>query len=294
VVLYFLVRIASFIFGRLPLRQGYALACVVGYIVYLAWPRGRTCLRENMGYVLGNGASQKQIDGLAKASLRNYLRYLVDFAHLPAMKPEDIEKRVIFQGLDNLEGALREGKGVILVLLHQGNWDLGGAAIALRNYPLNVVAESFPYEKLNKFVQRRRQEKGVKVIPMEHGVGRMVQALRRNELLALLIDNTGAHKGVVVRFFDAITQVPRGAATLALKTEAKVIPASSVRLSDNSFFALIGEYIRFEPSGELKKDIQAMTQRIMNSMEGFVSQYPEQWYMFRRMWLKEASDSGLI
>lgn len=247
-----------------------------------------------MGYVLGNGSSQKQIDGLAKTSLRNYFRYLVDFVHLPAMKPEDIEKRVIFQGLDNLEGALREGKGVILVLLHQGNWDLGGAAIALRKYPLNVVAADLPSAKLNEFVQKRRQDKGMKVIPMEHGVGRMVQALRRNELLALLIDNPGADKGVAVRFFDAITQVPRGAATLALKTEAKVIPVGSVRLSDNSFLVFIGEYIRFQPSGELKKDIQAMTQRIMNSIERIVSQYPEQWYMFRRMWLKEARDSGPI
>jgi len=292
VILYFLGRIASFVFGKLPPRQGYALACVLGHIVYLTWPRGRTYLRENMGYVLGNGASQKQIDRLAKGSLRNYFRYLADFVCLPAVKPEDIKKRVIFQGWDNLEGALGEGKGAILVSLHQGNWDLSGAAIALRNYPLNVVAESFPSAKLNEFVQRRRREKGMKVIPMEHGVGRMVQALRRNELLALLIDIPGADKGVAVNFFDAITQVPRGAATLALKTDAKVIPTSLVRLPDNTFVAFIGQYIPFQPSGDLKKDIQALTQSIMSSLEKFVRQYPDQWYMFRRMWLKEARDSG--
>lgn len=286
--LYIVGIIFSFVFQKLLPRKGYALACVLGHIAYLTWPRGRTCLRENMRHVLGNGASQKQIGELAKGSLRNYFRYLVDFLRLPAVKPDDIEKRVIFQGLDNLEEALREGKGAILVLLHQGNWDLGGAAIALRNYPLNVVAESFPSAKLNEFVQRRRSEKGMKVIPMEHGVGRMVQALRRNELLALLIDIPSADKGVAVRFFDAITQVPKGAATLALRTEAKVVPVGSVRLADNSFLAFIGQYIRFQPSGNLKKDSQALTQMIMNSMERFVSQYPDQWYMFRRMWLKEA------
>jgi len=288
VILYLLGRIASLVFGKLPPRQGYALAYVLGHIVYLTWPRGRTCLRENMGYVLGNGASQKQIDRLAKGSLRNYFRYLADFVCLPAVKPEDIKKRVIFQGWDNLEGALGEGKGAILVSLHQGNWDLSAAAIALRNYPLNVVAESFPSARLNEFVQRRRREKGMRVIPMEHGVGRMVQALRRNELLALLIDIPGADKGVAVRFFDAITQVPRGAATLALKTDAKVIPTSLVRLPDNTFVAFIDHYIRFQPSGELKKDIQALTQSIMISLEGFVRQYPDQWYMFRRMWMKES------
>jgi len=293
VILYLLGRITSFVFRRLPPRPSYALACILGHIVYLTWPRGRTCLRENIGYVLGKGASQKQIDGLAKGSLRNYFRYLVDFVCLPAVKPEDIRKRVTVQGWDNLERALREGKGAILVSLHQGNWDLCGAAIALRNYPLNVVVESLPSAKLNEFVQSRRREREMKVIPMENGVGMMVQALRRNELLAILIDIPGADKGVAVRFFDAITHVPRGAATLALKTEAKVVPVSSVRLSDNSILAFIGEHIRFQPSGELKKDIQALTQSIMSSMERFVSQYPEHWYMFRRMWLKEARASGL-
>ena len=291
-ILYFLIVIGSFVFRRLPLGLGYAFACVVGHIVYFAWPRGRTCLRRNIGYVLGNGASQKQIDEMAKGSLRSYVKYLVEFARLPDVTPDDIKKRVVFQGWDNLERALGEGKGAILVSLHQGNWDQVGAAIALRSYPLNVVAESFSSAKLNEYVQGRRREKGMKVIPMKNGVGRMVQALRRNEILALLIDIPGADKGVGVRFFDAITQMPRGAATLALKTEARVLPISSVRLPGNCFLAMIGEYIRFQPSGQLKKDTQALTQAIMSSLEGFVSQYPDQWYMFRCMWPKEAGDSG--
>ncbi|MBE0415677.1 MAG: lysophospholipid acyltransferase family protein, partial [Dehalococcoidia bacterium] len=203
--------------------------------------------------------------------------------------PEDIKKRVTFQGWDNLERALRDGKGAILVGLHQGNWDLLGAAIALRNYPLNVVVESFPSVKLDEFVQRRRREKGMKVIPVENGVGRMVQALRRNELLALLIDIPGADNGVAVSFFEASTQVPRGAATLALKTEAKVIPISSVCIPNNTLLAVIDHYIHFQPSGDLKEDIQVLTQRIMSSLERIVRQYPDQWYMFRRMWSMEAA-----
>ena len=288
-ILYFLGRVCGFFLPKLSPRQGYALANVMGYIAYLTWPRGRTCLKENMGYVLGNGASQKQVSGLAKASFRNYFRYLVDFACLPALKPEDVKKRVIFQGWDNLEAALSDGNGAILVTLHQGNWDLMGAAIALGDYPLNVVVESLPSMRLNEFVQGRRSGKGMRIIPMENGVGSMLQALRRNELLGLLIDIPGVDKGVAVRFFDTTTQMPRGAATLALKTKAKVIPVSSAHLPGNSTLCVIGEHICFQPSGELNKDIQALTQMIMSSLEGFVRQYPDQWYMFRPMWSTETA-----
>lgn len=292
-ILYLLGKIASFVFLRLPLRQGYALAHVLSYIVYLAWPRGRNCLRENMRYVLGNDAPKRDIDRLAKESFSNYAKYLVDFIRLSTVKPEDIKKRVTIQGWDNIEEALREGRGAILVGFHAGDWDMMGAAIAQRNYPLSIIGKRNLSARLNEFVRRRRLGKGMEIVPMdsmENKVGRMVQVLRRNELLAMAIDITGADKSVAVSFFDAITKVPRGAATLALRTEAKVIPVSSVRLSDNSLLGFIGEHIHFQPSGDDRKDIQALTQRIMNSLESFISQYPAQWYMFRRMWLEEAME----
>ena len=122
---------------------------------------------------------------------------------------------------------------------------------------------------------------------MEDGVGSMVQVLRRNEFLALLIDIPGADKGVAVRFFDGITQVPRGVAALALKTEARVIPVSSVRLPDNSILGVFHPCISVEHSGELKKDIQALMQMTISSLEKMVRQYPDQWYMFRPMWQME-------
>jgi lauroyl/myristoyl acyltransferase len=293
VILYLLGKIASFVFLRLPLRQGYALAHVLSYIVYLAWPQGRNCLRENMRYVLGNDAPKREIDRLAKESFSNYAKYLVDFIRLSTVKPEDIKKRVTIQGWDNIEEALREGRGAILVGFHAGDWDMMGAAIAQRNYPLSIIGKRNLSARLNEFVRRRRLGKGMEVVPMdsmENKVGRMVQVLRRNELLAMAIDITGADKSVAVSFFDAITKVPRGAATLALRTEAKVIPVSSVRLSDNSLLGFIGEHIHFHPSGDDRKDIQALTQRIMNSLESFISQYPAQWYMFSRMWLEEAME----
>ena len=296
-ILYLLGRIASFVFLRLSLRQGYALAHVLANIVYLAWPQARGSLRENMRHVLGSDATSREIDRLARQSFFNYAKYVVDFIRLPAVKPEDVMKRVTVQGWGNLEEALGWGRGAILVGLHAGNWDMMGAAIAQRDYPLNVIGKRNLSERLNRFVQRRRSAKGMQVVSldsMENTVGRMVQALRRNELLAMALDVTGAEKSVAVSFFDGITKVPRGAATLALSTEAKVIPVSSVRLPDNSILGFIGEHIRFHPSGDYKNDIQALTQKIMHSLEKFIGRHPDQWHMFRSMWLEEAVEAASV
>ena len=289
-ILYLLGSIVSLAFRILPIRLGYALAYIVGTIIFLVWPRGRTCFRENLRHVLGNNASKKEIDRLAKVSLRNYCKYLLEYSCLPAVMPEEVNKRVSFQGWENLGKALEEGKGAILVGFHQGYWEIVGGAVVLGGQSLNVVVETLPSRKLDEFVQSRRRCMWMNVIAMEEGVGQMVEALRRNEHLVLLVDIPNAGKGVQVKFCDAVMKMPRGAATLALKTGAKVTPMASVRLPDNTFLTFFGEYIRFEPSGTLNKDIRALTQEIMNSLEPYIKQYPEQYYMFRCMWPKATSD----
>ncbi len=290
-ILYVLGSIIRLVFRVVSIRFGYALAYVISYIGYLVWPRGRKCIRENLRHVVGNNASKKEIDRLAKGALRNYCKYLLDFVCLPATKPEEIMKRVAFQGWENLGKALEEGKGCILVGLHQGNWELTVAAVVLNKYPLNVIVESFDSAKLDEFVQSRRRRLGMNVVAIEKGIGGMVEALRRNEHLVLLIDSPNAGKGVEVRFGDAVTRMPRGAATLALKTGAKIVPMASVRRPDNTFLTSFGECISFEPSGTLSKDIRELTQTVMNSLEPYIKQYPDQYYMFRCMWPKATRDN---
>lgn len=282
---------ASFIFLRLSQRQSYALAHILGYIFYIIARKSRSTLRVNMRYVLGEDAPQSEINRMVKESFFNYAKYVVDFIRIPTIKPEDIKQRVTLHGWDNLDAALSEGKGAILVGMHTGDWEMMGAAIAQRDYSLNVVGKRNLSERLNEFVRKRRDKMGMSVVPtntMENRLGEMVRVLNRNELLAMAIDIAGVKKSVAVNFFDAITHVPRGAATLALTTEAKVVPITSVRLSNNRLIAFIGEHINFQPSGDYKADIQVLTQKIMHPLEHFISQHPNQWYMFQHMWQEGA------
>jgi KDO2-lipid IV(A) lauroyltransferase len=225
-------------------------------------------------------------------ALRNYAKYLLEYSCLPAVRPEEVRKRVAFQGWENLGKALEAGKGAILVGLHQGYWEIAGGAVVLGGHALNVVVESLPWRKLDEFVQSRRRCKWMNVIAMENGVGEMIEALRRNEHLVLLIDIPNADKGVQVKFCGAVMKMPRGAATLALKTGAKVTPMASVRLPDNTFLTIFGECIDFQPSGSVSKDVRALTQEIMNCLEPYIKQHPEHYYMFRCMWPKAAQGCG--
>ncbi|MFH1487027.1 MAG: lysophospholipid acyltransferase family protein [Chloroflexota bacterium] len=282
---YLLWRVSLLVWRIIPLKVGYRLADFVGDLTYLGWPKGRRYAIENMRRVLGITADRRSVHEVARQSLRNYCRYLVDFIRFPLLKREDIRRKVIFDGWDNLDLALKDGKGAIFIGLHFGNWDLAAAVAASRDYPFNVIAETFGYPPLNRLVQEARRQRGMKVIPMERAASGIVRALRRNEILALLIDRPSPEDGVLVNFFGSPTKVPSGPAVLALKTGAKLVPAGLVRLPNDMFLGMVDQFIEISPSGNFQSDVQAVTQRIIDSLEGMVRRFPEQWFAFRRMWV---------
>ncbi|MBI2952878.1 MAG: lysophospholipid acyltransferase family protein [Chloroflexi bacterium] len=281
---YWIIVSLSFLAHVLPLRISYAITVALSYVIYICWPALRKCVMANMRQVLGDDADEATVRALTRSAYRNYFKYLVDFLRFPHLSKRELEGVIKSSGWEHLDKALESGKGVIFVGFHFGNWDLAGAMLALRGYPLNVVAESFQPAKLNDLIQRYRIEKGMKIIPLEIAARKVLRALRQNEILGLLIDRPEPASGVPVEFFDRTASVPGGAATLAVKTGAKIVLGYLVRLPDNTFSGLISPHLDFEPTGDFAQDVQLVTQKIMDIVEECIRQYPDQWYMFQHMW----------
>ncbi|MFN8556003.1 MAG: lysophospholipid acyltransferase family protein [Dehalococcoidia bacterium] len=110
----------------------------------------------------------------------------------------------------------------------------------------------------------------------------IMRALRRNEGLALLIDQPTPEGGVAVTFFGATIAVPEGTARLALRTGARIVSVALARPAAGSdrWVALADLDIRPERTGDLERDVQALTQRIFSGYERFIRAYPDQWYIF--------------
>ncbi|MDO8670304.1 MAG: hypothetical protein Q7O66_02600 [Dehalococcoidia bacterium] len=283
-ILYWLFRFSSFVGRRIPPSTSYKLASLIADLVYLVWREKRLITIQNMTHVVGANGGPKEAERLARQSLRNYGKYLVDFIRIPGLKKEAIEGDVKFSGWEHIDASLQHGKGLICVGLHLGNWDMGAAHVALRNYPVNVIVETFKYPRLNELVQGTRSVLGLRIIPMEQAARGILRVLRQNEMLALLVDRPAADDGVPVQFFGSLASVPAGAAMLSLRTGAHIVPACTVRQADNTYLAFVEKHIEYQPVGDLNRDIQALTQKIMDAMESLIRRYPEQWYMFRPMW----------
>jgi lauroyl/myristoyl acyltransferase len=291
-VIYWAHVVACWLIRWVPVRLAYR---VVGWGTPPAlalFARGHFArAAANMRQVVGPEAPPAQVRRLTRAAFVNYARYMVDLLRLPYADPKQLAQSVAIHGWENVEAAFGQGLGVVIVTGHIGSWDLAGAAFVGMHRSIAVLTDTLHPPRWNERVQRIRAHVGMRAIPIESGVREMLATLRRGEALAVLVDKplaaAAAEAGVAVSFFGRTTRVPPGAATLALRTGAPVLPAALVHdPAGAGYVAYIGEPIQ-APTGPARRsaaEVQQLTQRIMDWLEEVIRRHPDQWYMFRPMW----------
>lgn len=289
-MLYWFHIAGTFLMRFIPVGIAYRLVGGATPLVLQVFARGH--LRratDNMRQVLGPQADPREAARVTRAAFANYARYMVDLVRLPHLKSRELIDNIRVDGWEHVEAAYRYGRGVVFATGHIGNWDMAGAAFAARGHPVSALVETLEPARWNERVQRTRTAAGVKAIPIENGPREMIAALRKQEGLAVLVDRPLEQDGVAVTFFGRTTRVPGGAATLALRTGSPVVPAALVRdPRGRGYLAHIGPPI----VGSKGDDAAVVMQGIMSWLEGIIRLYPDQWFMFRRMW-PTSSDSLL-
>lgn len=279
---YALIQLATWLTRVLPIRSQRWLADGFAAIAWRILPAMHGRVRANVRTVLGPEAEQAEVERVAREQWRNYLRYMRDFAALPHEGAEAMS--LIYDaadGWEHVEQALARGRGMVLVSVHFGNWDLAAGAVA-QLHPVNAIADTFSSARVDRAINLRREALGLRIIPIEKAVKRTMSAFKRNEIVAFLVDKPlPGDDGVEVEFFGQPTRIPAGAAFFAARVGAPLLMGFAWRTPDGSFTGHI------LPPIEVSPDVRVTTQRMMSQAEEQIRAHPEHWYMFRNMW-----DSG--
>ena len=132
---YSLMKLMSRIACVQPTCFNDALAYALGQIGWLATPKWRRYMaKENVKECLG--VSETEAERIAKESVTRFGRMLIEVLRYPLINQANFRNLVHFEGLEHLEEAYAEGRGVIMCTAHYGNWEMLGASMALLGYPI--------------------------------------------------------------------------------------------------------------------------------------------------------------
>ncbi len=254
---------------------------------YLTNPESRAALRGNLKTVTGiNGSTLNRI---CRANFRNFGRMLADYFYISGSEAEGIRPLLEkWNGIDHLRAALALGNGVLLVTAHLGNWELGGTLLALDGWPINVVTLEEPTGELTHTRGCYRQRLGIKTIAVGEGntfaFVEMIAALRRNEIVCMLVDRPYGETGVPVRFFGREGAFSSAPGLLWQHTGAAIIPAFVLQNRHGRYHAFAQAPLPFADAGDRKATLQANTQHIATAFEATIRQHPEQWFNYVPIW----------
>ena len=191
--------------------------------------------------------------------------------------------KVTAEGKKQLDSSYNEGKGVILMAGHFGNWELIPTWLAVNGYQIVTVAQRQKNRGADRFFMEYRKKAETSPVYPGASSSDMISSLRAGKILILASDQNAGKHGDFVYFFGQLASSPRGADVFHQKTGAPVIVAFCQREQDGSYI------IRFDqlPNGDGSASIM---ERFTTLLEKEIRKRPEQYFWFHRRWKTPPSE----
>ncbi len=195
------------------------------------------------------------------------------------------------EGRENLEAAKANGKGVLVLTSHLGNWEvLAVSGPVLVGTPVTMVTKRLKPEWLNRVFEITRSLLGVHMAFEPRTMPEILRALKRNEAVGFVMDQyAGAPVGARVPFFGKAVGSHTALATLALRTEAPVVPAFAARQPGGRYLIRFEEALMLQQKTEVEATVVANTALFVRHIEAWIRLYPTQWLWIHRRWKGDLS-----
>jgi KDO2-lipid IV(A) lauroyltransferase len=270
-------------------ERGHDIADQIANAFMDVQPRYLEAILDNTAQVMGLKATHPLVERTARDMVRQHARAWVDFFFYGQRPAEEaLAQFARIEGMDQFDAVLAEGKGVILLTAHAGNFELGGILLRSRNLKVHAVYKPDHFAAVERLREGMRAQGGVVGIPVD-GVGfstlPLVKLLREGALVGMQGDRDFSLNGVPMPFFGREVPFPRGPWELAAMTGAPIITSFFYTDEERRFHAHFGEPIRIAGGrGGRMEAIQAGMRSYVADLEALIRRHPSQWYCFYPFW----------
>lgn len=282
---YYIVKLFSKIMCLAPAWLRRLVAHFLGSVAVLAVPRWRMQMAEaNIRECLGVG--EERARQIAADSLHRFGRMVVEVMRFPLLNKNNIHEFVQVEGLEYLEAAYAQGKGVIMATGHYGNWELLGATVALHGYPMLSITRRQNNSHMDKLINEFRQMVGQQVTYNRggHGLLAISRILKEKQLLGVLYDQDTNDDGVEIDLFGKRSIIPLGAAALSRMYGSPILPIFLHNNEDGTCTAKIYPPLYTTKTKDKQQDFYQVTRNLVTILEHEIIAHPEMWFWVHDRW----------
>lgn len=256
----------------------------LGLLAFQVLRKERNRAIRQLSLSLGKEYEHSTICKMALESFQSLALSGMECLRMQQMQKEEILGMVEIQGWEHVEEARARGKGGIFVTGHLGNWELCAVYVALKGFPMNVVARRIYVEELDRKLVSMREAMGVKTLYRDQSMRLMLRCLERNEFLGILPDQDVRRVGgIFVEFFGRPAYTPVGPALLALASGAPLMLARDIRIGRRHLIT-VDPPVYADRKAPRQEEIRRLVSLYTKRLEEFIREYPGQWVWMHRRW----------
>lgn len=279
--------------GKLPIARAKRLGGGLGGVAHALARRDRRIAAESLTQAFPH-LSVRERTALARRSFQGCGECIAELACLHQIDPVlDDYVRLAPEDEMVLRVAQAEGRGVIVITGHVGNFELLARRIA-RVAPVTTIARASSCKGVTDWIGRMRAGGGVRTLWRgQPDVARgMLGTLRSGGILGILIDQDTAVQGVFVDFFGRAAHTPRAAADLALRLKVPVVACFVFRRPEGGW-EMSAERIVPEPAWQGDAGVVAYTQRMSDAIQRAIETAPDSWVWMHRRWKTRPGEDAI-
>ena len=202
-----------------------------------------------------------------------------------------------FDGEHNLRAAAAEGKGVLLLTAHVGNWEVAGQLLSRIDVPVNVTGFDNEAPEIRALLNRAQAKQKFQMIPITGSPTDaipLVAALRRGEIVAMLGDRPYGSPTAKVPFLGGTAAFPVGAYVLAAIAGSPLVEVFSLRQRGGhyQFYGFPALRPHHPPHHQRDTHLRLCAAQFAANLESVVRRDPLQWYNFFPFWDEPPASSG--
>ena len=288
---YFTLRFFCAVVNAIPYPLAMAVARGLGWAAFniLGFKRRRTLARIRGVFP---EKSVREARAIAVRSLQNVLQTGVEMMRAPRLDREWMDRYVKDGRLykDKLQAYVDEGKGVVIMVPHSGNWYMAAWSMAKYGLPLFAIAARQRNPKLNAWMNRQYGDIEVLDRDCRDTLLQIREKLSAGRAFAILPDLRVRDRDVEADFFGGKANVSRSGAAFAVKCGCPIVVAIMTRQGGQHVFNHIAT-LRPDPNAaDKKEEARRLTRETLKLLSDEIMRSPGDWYWFNKRWILESVD----
>jgi heptosyltransferase-2 len=278
---YLIYRTGFALIALLPLRAAFALGDALGFCAWLVLWKYRRLSSHNIDIAFSTEKASREKRCLIRRHFRRLGANLLSGLKLASMPLEKASVHVRIENADAAHRELRNGRPIILILSHIGNWELLAQMLpTMIGYVRNsTVYQPLKNRYIDKHVRALRGRAGVEVFDRNEGFHKAIELLRGGGAIGILSDQHAGDQGLWVPFFGKLASTTSLPALLAKRTGAAVL--GTVIYTEAAGFWRLLFTDRIDTEGD---SVQAITAKANKLIEDQTRLAPEDGFWLHNRW----------